>query len=199
MASIAAHEDMVKDRDERRSWSSAMHGRSARRLLCRSAKRCLPGLGVDMREFERVMLLSAVDHRWMDHIDAMDQLRDGIGLSRLWPNATPWWNTRLNAAHMFDELIHLIREDTVRRIVSGAGGAHARACAAGEAGGGAFGGGSAPSAPEGSLPTKKVGRNRALPLRQRQEVQELLRTERPGGLKRFRAGKVRLARPRTQL
>ena len=33
-----------------------------------------------MREFERVVLLSAIDHHWMDHIDAMDDLRDGIGL-----------------------------------------------------------------------------------------------------------------------
>ncbi len=55
----------------------------------------LTGLGVDMREFERVMLLSAVDNRWMDHIDAMDQLRDGIGY-RAMPRRTPWWNTRLN-------------------------------------------------------------------------------------------------------
>ena len=39
----------------------------------------LAELGVDMREFERVMLLRSVDVRWMDHIDAMDPLRDGIG------------------------------------------------------------------------------------------------------------------------
>ena len=37
-------------------------------------------LHIDTRELERVVLLSCVDRRWMDHIDAMDQLRDGIGL-----------------------------------------------------------------------------------------------------------------------
>ena len=37
-------------------------------------------MGIDMRELERATLLRVVDMRWMDHIDAMDQLRDGIGL-----------------------------------------------------------------------------------------------------------------------
>ena len=40
---------------------------------------------LDMREFERVALLGAVDRRWMDHIDAMTELRDGIGLRALGP------------------------------------------------------------------------------------------------------------------
>lgn len=43
----------------------------------------ISGAGIDMREVERVVLLKAVDSHWMDHIDAMDQLRQGIGLQAL--------------------------------------------------------------------------------------------------------------------
>ena len=72
-------------------------------------------LGVDMREFERVMLLRSVDVRWMDHIDAMDQLRDGIGF-RAYSGKNPVTEYQIEAGYMFDELNHLIRKDTVRRI-----------------------------------------------------------------------------------
>jgi preprotein translocase subunit SecA len=72
-------------------------------------------LGVDMREFERVMLLRAVDRRWMDHIDAMDELRDGIGY-RAYSGKNPITEYQIEAGHMFEELNFLIREDTVRAI-----------------------------------------------------------------------------------
>ena len=72
-------------------------------------------LHVDMREVERVMLLRSVDSRWMDHIDAMDQLRDGIGF-RAYSGKNPVTEYQIEAAHMFEELNHLIREDTVRRV-----------------------------------------------------------------------------------
>ena len=72
-------------------------------------------LHVDMREVERVMLLRSVDSRWMDHIDAMDQLRDGIGY-RAYSGKNPVTEYQIEAGHMFEELNHLIREDTVRRI-----------------------------------------------------------------------------------
>ena len=70
---------------------------------------------VDMREVERVMLLRSVDTRWMDHIDAMDQLRDGIGF-RAYSGKNPVTEYQIEAGHMFEELNHLIREDTVRRV-----------------------------------------------------------------------------------
>ena len=70
---------------------------------------------VDMREVERVMLLRSVDSRWMDHIDAMDQLRDGIGF-RAYSGKNPVTEYQIEASHMFEELNHLIREDTVRRV-----------------------------------------------------------------------------------
>ena len=72
-------------------------------------------LGIDVRELERVVLLSCVDHRWMDHIDAMDQLRDGIGL-RAYGNKNPITEYQIEGYDMFDEMLHLIREDTVRRM-----------------------------------------------------------------------------------
>ncbi len=72
-------------------------------------------LHVDMREVERVMLLRSVDTRWMDHIDAMDQLRDGIGF-RAYSGKNPVTEYQIEATFMFDELNHLIREDTVRRV-----------------------------------------------------------------------------------
>ena len=111
-AFIAAHEDMVKDGDKD-GLVSAMQAEA--RDFYQEREALLTGLGVDMREFERVMLLSAVDNRWMDHIDAMDQLRDGIGY-RAYAQKDPVVEYKIESAHMFDELIHLIREDTVRRI-----------------------------------------------------------------------------------
>ncbi len=72
-------------------------------------------IGVDMREFERVMLLRAVDRRWMDHIDAMDQLRDGIGY-RAYSGKNPVTEYQIEAGHMFEELNYLIREDTLRQL-----------------------------------------------------------------------------------
>ena len=75
----------------------------------------LAELHVDMREVERVMLLRSVDSRWMDHIDAMDQLRDGIGF-RAYSGKNPVTEYQIEAGHMFEELNHLIREDTVRRV-----------------------------------------------------------------------------------
>ena len=75
----------------------------------------LAEIGVDMREFERVMLLRSVDTRWMDHIDAMDQLRDGIGF-RAYGGKNPVTEYQIEARAMFEELNHFIREDTVRHI-----------------------------------------------------------------------------------
>jgi len=68
-----------------------------------------------MREFERVALLGAVDNRWMDHIDAMTELRDGIGL-RAYGHHDPVIEYKREGFNMFEEMVHLIQEDTVRRL-----------------------------------------------------------------------------------
>ena len=66
-----------------------------------------------MREVERMILLRVVDNRWMDHIDAMDQLKSGIGLRAL-GQQDPAVAYASEGFAMFDEMIADIREDTVR-------------------------------------------------------------------------------------
>ena len=109
---IAAHDALVQE-GNKDGLVSAMQAEA--RDFYQEREALLSSIGVDMREFERVMLLSAVDNRWMDHIDAMDQLRDGIGY-RAYAQKDPVVEYKIESSYMFDELIHLIREDTVRRI-----------------------------------------------------------------------------------
>ncbi len=66
-----------------------------------------------LREVERVCLLKTVDKHWMDHIDAMDELRQGIGL-RGYAQKNPVDEYRFEGYNMFDEMIAAIREETVR-------------------------------------------------------------------------------------
>ncbi|NLV57919.1 MAG: preprotein translocase subunit SecA [Clostridiales bacterium] len=78
-------------------------------------EKLLAGIGVDMREFERVILLNAIDHHWMNHIDDMDNLRDGIGL-RAYGQRDPVQEYRMESYDMFNDMVHFIREETVRRL-----------------------------------------------------------------------------------
>jgi len=68
-----------------------------------------------MRELERVALLRSVDTKWIDHIDAMDQLREGISL-RAYGQVDPVQAYQMEGYDMFVELIKNIKEDTVRFI-----------------------------------------------------------------------------------
>ncbi len=70
-----------------------------------------------MREVERVILLKNVDSKWMDHIDAMDELKKGIHL-RSMGQKDPVVEYRFEGFAMFDEMIAAIREDTVRTILT---------------------------------------------------------------------------------
>lgn len=70
-----------------------------------------------MREIERVILLKVVDSKWMDHIDAMDELKKGIYL-RAMGQKNPVVEYRIEGFAMFDELVAAIREDTVRMILT---------------------------------------------------------------------------------
>ncbi len=70
-----------------------------------------------MREVERVVLLKNVDMKWMDHIDAMDELKKGIYL-RSMGQKDPVVEYRFEGFAMFDEMIAAIREDTVRMILT---------------------------------------------------------------------------------
>ena len=68
-----------------------------------------------MRELERVVLLRNVDTKWMDHIDAMSELRNGIGL-RAYGQHDPVIEYKREGFDMFDAMVDAIREDTVRMI-----------------------------------------------------------------------------------
>ena len=71
--------------------------------------------GENMREVERVILLHSVDVKWMDHIDAMDQLKQGIGL-RAYRQRDPVSEYQIEGMNMFDEMIYTIKEDTVKTL-----------------------------------------------------------------------------------
>ncbi len=68
-----------------------------------------------MRELERVLLLRVVDDKWMDHLDAMDQLREGIGL-RAYGQKDPLIEYKFEGYEMFQGMISSIQEDVVRYI-----------------------------------------------------------------------------------
>ena len=71
---------------------------------------------VDMREIERVVLLRAVDTNWMDQIDAMDQLKQGIGL-RAYAQTDPANAYSSEGADLFDTMIERIREEAVKNLM----------------------------------------------------------------------------------
>ncbi len=70
-----------------------------------------------MREIERVILLRNVDQKWMEHLDAMDDLRESIGLNA-YAQRNPISEYRIAASEMFDDMIASIRENTVRTVLS---------------------------------------------------------------------------------
>ena len=85
-----------------------------------------------MRELERICLLKCVDRQWMDHIDNMDQLRQGIAL-RGYGQKDPVVEYRIEGFDMFDQMVDSIRESSIKMLLTievreaGAGGkAHRR-------------------------------------------------------------------------
>lgn len=66
-----------------------------------------------IRELERVILLKVIDRKWMDHIDDMDQLRQGVGL-QAYGQRDPLVEYKLSGYEMFDDMTQNIREETVR-------------------------------------------------------------------------------------
>ena len=68
-----------------------------------------------IRELERVILLKVIDRKWMDHIDDMDQLRQGVGL-QAYGQRDPLVEYKMSGYEMFDEMTQNIREETVRLL-----------------------------------------------------------------------------------
>jgi preprotein translocase subunit SecA len=65
-----------------------------------------------LEELQRYILLRVVDNKWMDHLDAMDQMREGIGL-RAYGQSDPLVEYKMEAVHMFEEMIASIQEDVI--------------------------------------------------------------------------------------
>ncbi len=68
-----------------------------------------------IRELERVILLKVIDRKWMDHIDDMEQLRQGIGL-QAYGQRDPLVEYKMSGYNMFDEMTQNIKEETVRLL-----------------------------------------------------------------------------------
>ena len=68
-----------------------------------------------IRELERVVLLKVIDRKWMDHIDDMEQLRQGIGL-QAYGQRDPKVEYKMSAFDMFDNMITSIQQDTIRLL-----------------------------------------------------------------------------------
>ncbi len=111
-----------------------------------------------MRELERVVLLKNVDMKWMDHIDAMADLKQGIYL-RSYAQHDPVVEYRIEGFDMFDQMIEAIREDTVKMLLTvrvQAKPQREQVAVPSES----YGDGSAPQVP---AKKKKVGRNDPCP------------------------------------
>ena len=70
----------------------------------------------DLREIERIILLKVIDRKWMDHIDDMDQLREGIGL-QAYGQRDPVVEYRMAGFEMFNDMTKAIQEENNRCTV----------------------------------------------------------------------------------
>ena len=70
-----------------------------------------------LRELERVVILKIVDERWMDHIDSMDELKDGIGL-RAYGQRDPVVQYRIEGFDMFEQMISDIQVNVVKILMN---------------------------------------------------------------------------------
>ena len=73
--------------------------------------------GGDMREVERVVLLRSVDENWVEHLEAMDQMRQGVFLQG-YAQRNPINEYKIIGSNMFDEMIYSIKQGVTRRILS---------------------------------------------------------------------------------
>lgn len=123
----------------------------------------LKKVGVDIRDIERFAMLRSVDRHWMDHIDAMDQLKQGISL-RSMAQRDPLQEFTMESYDMFEEMNRCIQEDTVRLAFNIAVNVQIEQPKAPKITGESTDG-KAPSAPKkaGQVTSKKIGRNEPCP------------------------------------
>jgi len=96
--------------------SAAMAAYAAKEAEVDQARESNPNIP-DMRELERVIMLRVVDEYWMEHIDAMQDLRQGIRL-QAYAQSNPVDAYKRESLHMFEEMVSAIQEETVRRLYS---------------------------------------------------------------------------------
>jgi len=87
-----------------------------RALRCYEGKEELFGADI-MREIERIILLRNVDRKWMEHLDAMEELKGDVGLNA-YAQRNPVSEFRIIGSQMFDDMIEDVREETVRGILT---------------------------------------------------------------------------------
>lgn len=123
----------------------------------------LKKVGVDIRDIERFAMLRSVDRHWMDHIDAMDQLKQGISL-RSMAQRDPLQEFTMESYDMFEEMNRCIQEDTVRLAFNIAVNVQIEQPKAPKITGESTDG-KAPTAPKkaGQVTSKKIGRNDPCP------------------------------------
>ena len=89
-------------------------------MLCKesfSGSRANYSFAAILSELERVVLLKTVDQLWMDHIDAMEDLKKGIYL-RSYAQRDPVIEFRMESGEMFNQMVDLIREDTIKMLLT---------------------------------------------------------------------------------
>ena len=113
---------LINDEEKARLLTSELDSDEILKLLTDNAERLYDEKEAmfteeQMREAERVILLRNVDRMWMDHIDAMDELEEGIRLQS-YGQRDPVVAYKIEGSQMFDEMISEIRASTVRQVLS---------------------------------------------------------------------------------
>lgn len=108
-------EKVILGRIETRKKNSLMHQLKEEAVKLYESKEAEFPEAEAIREIERVILLKVIDRKWMDHIDDMDQLRQGAGL-QAYGQKDPLVEYKMSGYEMFDNMIESMKEDTVRLL-----------------------------------------------------------------------------------
>ncbi len=105
----------IKPDDAVKNKSELLHSMKEKAIKLYEEKEALFAEPEQIREIERVVLLKVIDRKWMDHIDDMEQLKQGIGL-QAYGQRDPVVQYKMMGFEMFDEMSNAITEDTVRLL-----------------------------------------------------------------------------------
>jgi len=105
----------VQPQDNIKNKSELLHSLKEKAVKLYEEKEALFAEPEQIREIERVVLLKVIDRKWMDHIDDMEQLKQGIGL-QAYGQRDPVVQYKIMGFEMFDEMSNAIMEDTVRLL-----------------------------------------------------------------------------------